>query len=138
MDFTLARELFQDTVEIGHFELSLALLMDDAAYPWVILVPRRALVREIYELDDADQRLLLMESSFTAQKLSDEFHADKINIGALGNMVPQLHLHHIVRFKSDKAWPHPVWGRFPREPYGKEARELRLDLLRRLLFVNPR
>ena len=132
--FTLAQELAHDTVPIGAFNLCLALLMDDANYPWVILVPQRPAIREIYELHETDQRNLLAESSHLARKLAETYHADKINIGALGNMVPQLHLHHVVRYKTDAAWPHPVWGRVARQPYSQAIREERLAELRKILF----
>src|SRR3546814_9922882 len=85
--------------------------MNDAQFPWLILVPRREALREIYELSLSDQQLLLRESSTLGLALMDMFVGDKLNIGALGNMVPQLHLHHIVRHVGDPAWPAPVWGR---------------------------
>lgn len=110
---TLAR----DTVELGRLALCRLLLMNDATYPWFILVPEREGVREIYELTEADQLQLLRESSGLARALATAFDADKLNIAALGNVVPQLHVHHIVRYRTDPAWPHPVWGRLPAEPY---------------------
>ena len=117
MSFTLAPELVRDTVPLGRLKLSLVLLMNDATYPWIILVPERAEVREIYQLDPSDQHQLIQESSLVARALTSAFRPDKINIAALGNMVPQLHMHHIARFKGDSAWPHPVWGRSPPRPY---------------------
>ncbi|WP_305045259.1 HIT domain-containing protein [Geoalkalibacter sp.] len=115
--FELHPQLEADTIALGDFPLCRLLLMNDAAYPWFILVPRRSGIREIYELDDADQAALLQESSFLARRLAEVFAADKINIAALGNLVPQLHVHHIVRYTQDPAWPAPVWGRFPARPY---------------------
>jgi len=110
-------QLAKDCVVLGRFLLSRLLLMKDANYPWLILVPDRDAVSEIYQLDEADQQQLQRESSCVARLLADTFNADKINIGALGNMVPQLHIHHIARFTNDPAWPAPVWGACPAKPY---------------------
>jgi diadenosine tetraphosphate (Ap4A) HIT family hydrolase len=127
--FTLDPRLRNDTVALGHFPLSLVLLMNDRAYPWLILVPRREGVREIYELDALDQQQLLRESSHLAKILTASFHPDKLNIAALGNIVPQLHLHHVVRFRHDPAWPAPVWGKAPAVPYSPEEMALVRDRL---------
>ena len=91
--------------------------MQDANYPWFILVPDRENVSEIYQLTAVDQQLLTRESAFLARVLSQKFHADKLNIAALGNIVPQLHIHHVVRYRYDVAWPAPVWGAAPVRPY---------------------
>lgn len=120
-DFQLDPRLANDTLLLGSFPLSLLLLMNDATYPWLILVPRRPGIREIYQLDSADQQQLLVESSRLATVLAAHFRADKLNIAALGNVVPQLHLHHVVRYQGDPAWPAPVWGRTPPAPYRPEA-----------------
>lgn len=108
--FDLHPQLENDCIILGQFPLSLLLLHRDANYPWFILVPRRPGVREIFQLDESDQVQLLRESSQLSEVLMDIFSGDKLNVAALGNMVPQLHLHHIVRFRSDPAWPAPVWG----------------------------
>jgi len=110
-------QLAKDTVELGRFLLSKLLLMRDANYPWLILVPDRDAVSEIFQLDEADQQQLQRESSCVARLLVSEFDADKINIGALGNIVPQLHIHHIARYTNDPAWPAPVWGACPAKAY---------------------
>ncbi|MDO3377877.1 HIT domain-containing protein [Geoalkalibacter halelectricus] len=115
--FTLHPQLEADTIMLGDFPLCRLLLMNDAAYPWFILVPRREDIREIFELDEADQAAFLQESTFLARRLSEVFAADKINVAALGNLVPQLHVHHIVRYHDDPAWPAPVWGKAPARPY---------------------
>ena len=115
--FTLDRRLASDGVVIGDFPLSCALLMNDRRYPWVILVPRIAHVEELYQLSEADQVQLTKELSFVASGLSELFSADKVNIAALGNIVRQLHVHVVVRFQDDPAWPGPVWGYGEREPY---------------------
>jgi len=91
--------------------------MNDSQYPWFILVPERADLQEIYQLSKAERGLLTEESSYLAENLAVLYNADKMNIAAIGNMVPQLHIHHIVRYRTDKAWPAPVWGKFTAEPY---------------------
>lgn len=108
--FQLDPRLEADTQLLGAFPLSLLLLSKDANYLWCILVPQREGMREIYQLNEADRRQLLDESCLVAETLSDLFGADKINVATIGNMVPQLHMHHVVRFESDVAWPGPVWG----------------------------
>jgi diadenosine tetraphosphate (Ap4A) HIT family hydrolase len=118
--FQLDARLVADTVDLGACAEIRLLLMNERRYPWLILVPERAGVREIYELALADQRALLEQSCVLARLLSETFRADKINIAALGNVVPQLHLHHVARFVGDPAWPGPVWGHSPREPYGTD------------------
>lgn len=94
--------------------------MMDSNYPWFILVPDRENITEIHQLNKTDQQQLITESSTLSRIISKQFNADKINIAALGNMVPQLHIHHIVRYKTDAAWPAPVWGKLPAEPYTDE------------------
>lgn len=108
--FQLDPRLEADTLLLGAFPLSLVLLSKDANYPWCILVPQREGMREIYQLNEADRQQLLDESCLVAETLADLFGADKINVATIGNMVPQLHMHHVVRFKTDAAWPGPVWG----------------------------
>lgn len=130
MSFALHPQLARDCHRLGRFELGLLLLMNDAQYPWFILVPQRAELREIYQLEEADQALLLRESVILSRALMTAFHGDKLNLAALGNMVPQLHLHHIVRHAGDPAWPAPVWGRHPPQPYSPAALEQRLGALR--------
>jgi diadenosine tetraphosphate (Ap4A) HIT family hydrolase len=93
--------------------------MKDANYPWFILVPDRDNVTEIFQLEEIDQKQLITESSLLARIISLQFNADKINIAALGNVVPQLHIHHIVRYTTDAAWPAPVWGKLPARPYNE-------------------
>jgi len=136
--FKLHPRLAEDTLLVGDFPLCHLLLMNDASYPWFILVPRRAGVREIFELEQRDQQQLLKESSQLSQLLSKLFHADKLNIAALGNMVPQLHIHHIVRYQTDQAWPNPVWGMFPAQPYTERAQqEIFAGLIDHLVDFTP-
>ncbi|MEH6483119.1 MULTISPECIES: HIT family protein [Pseudomonas] len=118
--FALDSRLQQDTVLIGDFPLCRLLLMNDANYPWFILVPKREEVSEIFQLDTADQALLWNETSELAATLKDTFAADKMNVATLGNMVAQLHMHVIVRRRADAAWPAPVWGKHSAIPYSDE------------------
>lgn len=136
--FSLDPRLQNDTIELGSFPLSLLLLMNDCTYPWLILVPQRAGIREIYQLDPADQCQLLRESSELAAALAAQFQPDKLNIAALGNVVPQLHLHHVVRYRSDPAWPAPVWGKTPPTAYlPEQIAWLRAALCPRLSDFTP-
>lgn len=117
MTFQLHPRLEQDCITIGRFELCLLLMMNDNQYPWFILVPEREDLQEIYQLSKAERKLLTEESSHLAENLAVLYKADKMNIAAIGNRVPQLHIHHIVRYRTDKAWPAPVWGKFDAVPY---------------------
>jgi len=113
-------QLKQDGLLLGRFPLCLLLLIKDANYPWFALVPSRENITEIYQLSDQDQVQLTRESSLLSQALAAEFDADKMNIAAIGNMVPQLHIHHIVRYKDDICWPSPVWGEHAAKKYSDE------------------
>ncbi len=113
-------QLQQDCVTVGRFSLCHLLLAKDANYPWFVLVPDRDGVSEIFHLSPQDQQQLMVESSQLAEVLADKFQADKINIAALGNMVPQLHVHHVVRYCNDAAWPAPIWGAVPARPYTED------------------
>jgi diadenosine tetraphosphate (Ap4A) HIT family hydrolase len=115
--FELHPQLQRDCVEVGRFRLCRLLLMNESRYPWFILVPEREGLTEIHQMGNADQSLLLHESSILARGLVEAFAGDKLNIATLGNLVPQLHIHHIVRHRNDPAWPAPVWGKFPPLPY---------------------
>jgi len=117
MTFHLHPRLEQDCIAIGRFELCRLLMMNDSQYPWFILVPERAGLQEIYQLNQTERHLLTEESSYLAENLAAFYQADKMNIAAIGNLVPQLHIHHIVRYQTDKAWPAPVWGKFAAVPY---------------------
>lgn len=119
--FTLHPQLAKDCFVLGDGPLCRLLLMNDAHYPWTILVPRRDGIREIHELTDADRRQLWDESALLSRALMKTFGGDKLNVAALGNVVPQLHVHHIVRFKTDPAWPAPVWGRMLAQAYSDPA-----------------
>ncbi len=131
--YELHSQLAKDTTQIGQFELCDVLLMNDDRYPWVILVPRRVNVREIHQLSEAEQQRLLQESSFVSQAMTQLFSAHKMNVAALGNIVEQLHLHHVARFTSDFAWPKPVWGIGDAMPYSDVAAKAMLSQLKRVL-----
>ena len=107
--------------------------MNDARYPWLILVPRRSDVTEPFELSEVDQAQLWQESMRLGEAMKAHFAADKLNIAALGNQVAQLHVHHIARFHADDAWPGPVWGVGSAVPYGDAARDALIGELRSLL-----
>lgn len=122
--FALHPQLAQDTHFVTDLPLCRVLLMNESRYPWLILVPRRANVREIIELSADERTQLWAESDQVSRVLLALFQADKLNLGALGNLVPQLHLHHLARFQTDAAWPAPVWGKFPPIAYsGVQAAE---------------
>ena len=123
-------QLQKDCLLVGRFPLCRLLLMHDANYPWFILVPDREGISEIFQLSEDDQIQLLRESSMLSAVLVERFHADKLNIAALGNVVPQLHIHHVVRYRDDPAWPAPVWGRVQARPYTPESLSAVLETLR--------
>ena len=131
--FHLHPRLSADCATIADLALCRLLLMDDANYPWCILVPRRPGIREIHELVEADQAALLREVSAVSAALQTLFAADKMNVAALGNVVPQLHVHVIARRVGDAAWPRPVWGAVPRQPYAEDDREAVVKRLREAL-----
>ncbi|MFO8141686.1 MAG: HIT family protein [Marinobacter sp.] len=109
--FQLHERLAADTHSLGCSRLCEIRLMNDSTWPWLILVPAVAGIREIYQLQHGQQVRLMEESSALSKGMMELFSGDKMNVAALGNMVPQLHLHHIVRFEGDPAWPGPVWGK---------------------------
>ncbi len=133
MSFELHPQLAADCFTLGDLPLCRLLLMNDAHYPWCILVPRRAAVREIYELDESDQMQLWRESAALGRAMMQACGGDKLNLAALGNLVPQLHIHHVVRRQGDAAWPAPVWGRVPARAYTDEARDEIVGRLRAAL-----
>ncbi len=114
--FTLHPQLAADTVELARWPLSLVLLMDDARFPWIILVPRRAGLRDLHDVAPAEQGAMMAEIARAGALMKSVFRADKINTAALGNQVPQLHIHIIARFTSDPAWPKPIWSVGQRQP----------------------
>ncbi|PQZ88088.1 MULTISPECIES: HIT domain-containing protein [Pseudomonas] len=134
--FALDQRLQQDTLVIGDFPLCRLLLSNDSNYPWFILVPRINAISEVFQLGVADQQTLWQETTALAERLNEGFNADKMNIGALGNVVSQLHVHVIVRKREDAAWPAPVWGKHPAQPYTEEQVAVIRAQLRDLLPAN--
>lgn len=124
-DFQLDSRLEADTYLVGELTLSSVLLMDDARFPWVILVPKRPNIREIIDLELRDRAMLYREMEAVMDALKRLFSPTKLNVAALGNMVPQLHMHIIARFEDDQAWPKPVWSVGERVPYDSAAAEAR-------------
>ncbi len=131
--FSLHPRLEADTIVLGDFPLCRCLLMNDAQYPWLILVPRHADLREVHELTEADQAQLLRESSWVSKRLCAQLDATKMNVANLGNVVAQLHWHIIARFEGDPAWPGPVWGKLPAVPYTDEELMETLHILKAAL-----
>lgn len=131
--FALHPRLEQDTYFVTDLPLCRVLLMNEARYPWFILVPRRADVSEIHQLAAADRQQLWRESDQLSHALMKLFTPDKLNLAALGNVVPQLHLHHIARFQEDAAWPAPVWGRFPPQAWFPKQAQAHCRAMREFL-----
>jgi diadenosine tetraphosphate (Ap4A) HIT family hydrolase len=121
--------LHSHPVAVTRLELCHVQLMNDISFPWLLLVPDRRNIYEIYQLEAADRVLLIEEITLASRVLVDLYKPDKLNIGSMGNLVPQLHIHVICRFHDDRAWPGPVWGHGPAHSYPKE--ELRV-ICRRL------
>ena len=130
--FYIHPQLEKDTFLLGRFPLSIALLMNDMNWPWIVLVPEREGAREIYDMYESDQVQLLRESASLARAMALGFAAEKMNIAMLGNVVPQLHVHHIVRHNNDPAWPAPVWGKLPARPYSPAERDAMINKLKSL------
>lgn len=120
-DFALDPRLAADTLPVGELGLSRVLLMDDARFPWLVLVPRRTALCEITDLSERDSGTLMRELRVATRVMLALAKPDKVNVAALGNLVPQLHVHVVGRFLSDPAWPGPVWGRGTRQPYPAHA-----------------
>jgi len=124
MDFIVHEKLSADTIDIADWPINRVLLMNDANYPWLILVPRYEGLRDFHDVPREQEGLFLTEINHAARTLKAVTGATKMNTAALGNMVPQLHVHVIARFETDPAWPGPVWGQQPPVPYTEKAAEL--------------
>lgn len=131
--FELHPQLAKDCFVITDLELCRVLLMNDKNYPWCILVPMREGKKDLYELADAEQQQFIVESSSLSRVMMHLFKGKKMNIAALGNMVPQLHVHHIVRFEGDPCWPKPVWGQVAPVLYSEKEAQSLMDRLRTAL-----
>ncbi|MCW5690308.1 MAG: HIT domain-containing protein [Pseudolabrys sp.] len=133
--FSLHPQLAADTVPVGDLALCRVLLSNDANYPWLILVPRRPDIVELLDLTAADRATLSAEIDASARALKAAVPCDKLNVAALGNMVPQLHVHVIARRRSDAAWPKPVWGAAPATAYEPAARDALVTALQHQLGI---
>lgn len=116
-DVTLDPRLIEDTHPVTELPLCQLRLMDDTRYPWLVLIPRRAGAVEVFDMSEDDQQQLWREAGLLGRALKETLGGDKLNIATLGNMVPQLHLHLVLRREGDAAWPGPVWGQGQAEPY---------------------
>jgi diadenosine tetraphosphate (Ap4A) HIT family hydrolase len=134
--WSLHPQLAKDTINIGDLPLSRVLVINDANYPWLLLVPRRIGVSEMIDLDEVEQAQLWTEIARTGRALKTVTECDKLNIAALGNVVPQLHVHVIARRQSDAAWPKPVWGAVPPIDQDKGELEYFIQSLRKKLWVS--
>ncbi len=133
MTFILHERLAADTRHIGSLPLCELLLMNDARFPWCILVPRRDGMRDIIDLAPADIDQLHRESIALQKALRELFSPDKLNVAAIGNLVSQLHVHHIARYRTDSEWPAPVWGRGNAQAYDANTQQQRIMQLRDLM-----
>jgi diadenosine tetraphosphate (Ap4A) HIT family hydrolase len=133
--WSLHPQLEQDTVAVGDLPLSRLLVNNDANYPWLLLVPRRPDAREIIDLGEKDQLQLMIEIAHTSRALKDITACHKLNVAAIGNVVPQLHVHIIARRRDDPAWPKPVWGTAPARAYDLAEREGFIAAVRRKLGI---
>ncbi len=122
-NFQLDARLVEDCILIGDFPMTRLLLMNDSNYPWFILVPRINGVEEVHELNERQQLQLSRETTHLGERLKELFQGEKMNVATLGNIVRQLHIHIIVRYSTDPAWPAPVWGRLPTIAYSPEEIE---------------
>ncbi|WP_298445152.1 HIT domain-containing protein [uncultured Ferrimonas sp.] len=118
--FELNPTLGADSVLLGTLPLCQVRLSRDSQFPWLILVPMRADITEIHQLSHNDQQQLMHESCTVAALMEQHVHADKMNVAALGNVVSQLHVHHVARYQNDPCWPKPMWGQLPAQPYASE------------------
>lgn len=134
--WTLHPQLQKDTVDIGDLPLSRVLIIKDAHYPWLLLVPRREDITEIIDLDEVAQAQLTTEIARVGRALKEVTKCDKLNVAALGNVVPQLHVHIIARRTSDAAWPRPVWGVMPPLAHDPEELQLFISALRRKIWLS--
>ena len=133
--FKLHPRLIQDSIPVGEFELSNLLIHRDASYPWFILVPSVMQATELTELPMEQQQQVLHEMNQVAAMVTSLYNPDKLNIGALGNVVSQLHIHVIGRFTNDPAWPNPVWGQLAANAYSEAQLEQQLTKIRACLLT---
>jgi diadenosine tetraphosphate (Ap4A) HIT family hydrolase len=133
--WTLHPQLARDTVSLGDLPLARVLVVNDANWPWLLLVPRRLGVREIIDLDEVEQGQFMTEITRVARAMKTVTECDKLNIAALGNVVSQLHVHVIARREGDTGWPRPVWGAAPAVAYERAVLEQFMEELRNKIWV---
>ena len=133
LKFQLDKRLESDTFWVGDMPLCKVLLMNVANFPWIILVPRVSDKSEIFDLNQSDLEKYHRETSYLLQSMSKLYVADKMNIASLGNLVPQLHTHIIVRYKKDDAWPNPVWSYPDMIPYKTNEYQMEIDKIKKLV-----
>lgn len=131
----LDAQIERDTAAVGDLSLCRVRAMNDAAYPWLVLVPRRIGVTEIIDLRETDRAQLMTEISAAATALKDITRCDKLNIGAIGNLVPQLHIHIVARRRGDPAWPKPAWGAAPPQPYASHTLDAFIEAVREAIGI---
>jgi len=134
-EWSLHPQLVRDTINIGELPLCRALVINDTNYPWLLLVPRRKGMVELIDLGEVERAQLMTEIARVAGALKDVTGCDKLNIAALGNVVPQLHVHIIARRHDDAAWPRPVWGVVPAQAYDPAALEGFVSAIRRKIWL---
>ena len=134
--WSLHPQLEQDTEVVGDLPLSRLLVNNDANYPWLLLVPRRPGAREIIDLDEKDRSQLMIEIAHISRALKEVTACHKLNVAAIGNVVPQLHVHIVARERNDPAWPRPVWGAVPARAYDPAERERFIAALRRKVVLS--
>jgi diadenosine tetraphosphate (Ap4A) HIT family hydrolase len=133
--FRLDPQLARDTVAVGDLPHARVLLMNDANFPWLIVVPRHPGAVELFDLDDGERAQLMHTLALLAQLLKELTGCDKINIATIGNMVPQLHVHVVARRRDDAAWPRPVWGALPPRPYAAAERDRLIEAIREKIVL---
>ena len=130
MTFELDKKIAADTAALGETEQYVIRLANDSRFPWVILIPKIAMVTEVYQLDSGFQQQLALDSAQLGQEMMALYKGDSFNSGALGNVVRQLHIHHVVRFENDNAWPGPIWGFESAVAYSDEQLSAQVERLR--------
>lgn len=133
--FVLHPQLEKDSEWVTDLVLCSVRLINDANYPWLILVPQVADISDVIDLSDTQQQTLWQESAMVSQTLRHLFTPDKLNVAALGNMVSQLHLHHIVRYQNDVSWPKPIWGQVPSKAYSDKQLAIQIELIKNEIKV---
>ncbi|MBA2656990.1 MAG: HIT family protein [Tatlockia sp.] len=137
MAFQVDERIETSCVWVANLSLSSLYLKKDASYPWLILLPRKENYSEIYQLNPTDRQLLIEEIAFISSIMTNYFKPDKLNVGALGNLVAQLHIHLVARFKTDKAWPHSIWqANLTTEGYSPELLNQHIFALRKLIAMS--